>query len=452
MLLANLLLCALLVWIAATARRYESDFYWVFAATTIYYGVGGLWYWGTYRQGYFLGVYWGSEVQYAAFLLCASSLFVVILARTLKYRSRGMFVVPEQVDVRQILLPPLFKKLFIIGMIGTCYVLFSVLFLGGLNRTSDSFILVAYQFSDLLIPVIIFLLATRGYRGWVLLLIVFYTCYGMAVGFRYRLFLFLVPIVIGEIRSYGRLGRSGGVRRFAKLAVGFVLGGGLLWLFSFMTAARRKFSGIDFATAGFSTFDSKLYGLFSETNTLFGLVSAIRKYLDPQDVNYIYLIPFRDAILELIPKFLVPWRNTGQYYQTVAEGLVTDQAANSGTTYPFVGEYILMFGYIGIVLGCICYASLYAYFARSVARNSGGLRPLHGYGSALLAAFFGYYFYSRGYIPQVVKGVLFVVVPYIALLRSYKRSLAAARDSEAAENSAFVPPVRRPLPRRPVGG
>jgi hypothetical protein len=124
-----------------------------------------------------------------------------------------------------------------------------------------------------------------------------------------------------------------------------------------------------------------------------------------------------DSVLELLPKFLFPWRVTGLYYQNVAAGLLTEEAYNSATTYPFVGEYIVMYGYIGLVIGCVCYSFVYVFCSNRLLRPGGDCDTAGFFGYGLLAAFFGYYAYSRGYIPQVFKGFLFVVLPYLSLVR-----------------------------------
>lgn len=403
----------LLFCVSIFTKNEHKGFFVLFSITTLYYSVGGYWYWSVKRDGVFSGVAWGDELDRSAMYLAASSALVFFLIYGFVKLLPKTRIIDSEEKIRAA--PKLLRVFEVAGVLGAFYVISSSVVFGGFND-SDPFVLIAYQFSDFIIPVITFRIALNGASKKNVLFVCFFTYYAVMVGLRYKLMLLFLPIVL-YIAYHKGVGINL-LRRRALLSLAVIL---LVLLFSLMTTSRQKFSGLDFSGNDIFDVDELIFGFFAETNSLFGLIAAIRTTVDSINPPYIYLQPFFDFLMGLLPKFLFPWRETGGYYIYLMDGLLSVEGANSGTTYPFVGEYILMGGHLGLVLGCLFYAGLYSIFSFFVVKYSKGNDAVVEYGFALLATFFGYYFYSRGYLPQVLKGVLFVVLPYVFMMADSSR-------------------------------
>ncbi|MGH9878062.1 MAG: hypothetical protein ACRD5H_10525, partial [Nitrososphaerales archaeon] len=307
-----------------------------------------------------------------------------------------------------------FWILFGVACFSMAYVLIKGVALGGLNR-SDPLILVFYQFSDLFIPVLLYSVAKKRFSKFNLIFISLFTTYAISVGFRYKLVLLYFPLILLLLGE-----NVGALKKLKRRTYAVVTGCAVLVLFSLMTLTRKKFSGLDFSALEGVSLNLILYGLFAESNIIFGLLGILSEFLNKS--NFIYLQPIIDSVLELVPRFFLPDRITGAYLVTGAAGLVTDQAMKSGTAYPYFGEFLSMGGHAAGVIGVIVYASLYRRYAKLNKLAGLAKQEYMIIGAGILAVFFGYYNFSRGYLPQSVKGFIFVVMPYYYLIaRHYKR-------------------------------
>lgn len=384
----------------------------VLCVTNLYYTVGGYWYWKYIKNSEFVGVFWGGDLDRAAIYLSLASTLVFFTTITFS-KKRTTALIYSHPSHRSHGLK-YFHIFSFFGVLGAGYVFASLISYGNLNL-GDPFILIAYQFSDFLIPCILFRISYYGMNRKSVIILMLFSYYAVSVGLRYKLLLTLMPIFIFYVFYFDVGLRSRLHKTFAIFGAIVVL-----FLFSLMTTGRPKFNSLDLSNTELSSFDDFLYGFFAETNLLFGLITAIRSFVDNQDPAYIYLSPIGDFFLELLPKFLFPFRQTNAHYSFIADGLITDEGANSGTTYPFVGEYLVMFGFIGLVVGCVFYSLLFLYINRRLIRLSRDNVRMKQFGVALLATFFGYYFYSRGYLPQTLKGLLFVIFPYLLMVGNFK--------------------------------
>ena len=161
---------------------------------------------------------------------------------------------------------------------------------------------------------------------------------------------------------------------------------------------------------------------------MFGMEVIVKNYLDPA-AQHVHLAPLIDSALGLIPRILLPSRDSyAQYiaeYDTLFE---TREGATSHTAYPFVGEFIMMGGYIGLVIGVIAYAFFYKFFHSALLKVAATRSQFYA-GIGLLAAEMGYYHYSRGYLPQQIKAYVFVILPYIVMCAKER---AAVKKAQAA--------------------
>jgi hypothetical protein len=186
-----------------------------------------------------------------------------------------------------------------------------------------------------------------------------------------------------------------------------------------MTLYRSRFMGLDLSVQSENVDTNLVFGLFAESNIIFGLSSIISQYLDKG--NYYFLSPIFDALTDLVPRFLMPDREHGLYLQEMTWGFISDEGINSKTAYPFIGEFAIMGGWLGISFGIVIYSYLYIFLYRLMAKWSSNKRMFF-VGVGLIAAQMGYYHYSRGYLPQMLKSYIFIVLPYIYLCRAQFRS------------------------------
>ena len=368
-----------------------------------YYGLFGPLYWIYDQNAEFVGVYWGAaEIYQTAAVLSFSTLLVAGTIALLMRRVDSPAKFFSESTLAKYPLPLCWKVLAVIGFVSSLFVLYQGLSRGSADEDiNNPLFLVAYQFSDILIPVIVYSIAKRGYRSSNLILIAYFFVFASLVGLRYKLALLILPLFIMSVLIDRSL--TGWIKRAPMLL------GALAWL-SLLTIFRSKFYTPDLSTVGAVQNEDLLYGLFAETNILFGLKAIQKVYVDPG--IYIAFQPITDAILDLIPRFLFPDRDTGDYLYDLLSGLRSEEGLYSATAYPFVGEFLMMFGWLGLFVGCLLYGSLYR-LLHYLATKFGGTYQIAIAGIGLAAAIIGYYQYSRGYMSQALKAYIFVFAPYI---------------------------------------
>jgi hypothetical protein len=375
-----------------------------------YYCVAGTLYWALYQEAEFAGVHWGIDtllwsaqvLAYSTVVLVAA-IIAVSFGTTTKRATLQLSRFPNNVQFgpwRD--MPNAYWVLLFVGLAASLFVLVTGSFSDITFDTRNQFFLICYQLSDLLVPVTLFTVAVRGYSRATVLMIFFFTLYVVLVGFRYKLALLFIPILLDQFS------RRGSVSEKAVSLAG--LGTAAALLFSLMTLYRVKFGIPDLTRQIDNPLDDFFYGIFAEANILFGLSSILINYLE---ANVVYMIdPFVDAVKEWIPRLILPDRVTGDYLYLMQGGFRSDMGITSGTAYPWIGEFLIAFGYFGFVLGPLFLACIYVYLKAKLLRYSGSLRQ-YALGCANLAAVLGYYHFSRGYFPQISKAYLCIVVPYI---------------------------------------
>lgn len=348
-----------------------------------------------------MGTDWRTDIPRAATYITLGGLLIMISCAALGKVIKKNNFRPKSPRPSIILWP-----LIVLGSSACFFVILTA------NSRGGAF-LIAYQFSDLLVPIAVYMFSLSDenprWKKASLIVSLLFFAYCVFVGFRYKIILLLLPLTLVWLSNVAPRKRI----PYAATASGLLLGG-----LAMMTLTRSKFNGLNFDNLAGATGYSVLYGIFAETNLIFGLCSVLNNYLDKGIT--VGLTPFTDSFLELIPKFLYPDRVTGERIYVVLAGLGGEEAYNSATTYPFVGEMLMMGGIPGLILGCLSVALLIMiihWLIRQIASTQSLL--LGGYG--IISATFGYYFVSRGYLPQFSKALIFVVLPYMALLVTSKR-------------------------------
>ena len=388
------------LFISRYCNRLDRPFVWVFVFSTAYYSLFGPLYWALIKDYDFVGVDWYAGYWDAPLILAFFSLVcliaVVVLGRMIRFENIAKNAVSFDVFP--------FKLVTGLGVLGAIYL--GVVGIGagkGLNL-QDPFLLIAYQFADLLIPVVLFRIAVEGFTSRNKFILGVLTLLAVLVGYRYRLVFLWAPI----LALY--FSKASSVKRINSI-IGSVL---ILIVFSVLTVARKKFEGVDFDVIDGFDFDDLLYGFFAESNNIFGLLAILKTSVSAGE--FIYLDPIFDSVVDFVPRFVFPLKNVGDYVtRFVALGLVSVEGFDSGTAYPYIGEYLMMGGYWACFLGVLAYALLYIYLRHLISVASSNNNVI-SFGLWLLAMFFGYYNYSRGFIPQVSKTLLFIVIPYIYLM------------------------------------
>lgn len=368
-------------------------------ASGLYYAVLSPVYWLEAQDGYFVGVDWSDAIQRVVgiFGVALALYFGVFLYRT--RRVSGEPDLPLQLQRRMGLLNLAFLGL---GLFACAFVVVT-------NTSRNALFLTAYQFSDLTIPALLYAYASNPRSRTIKVLCALFVAYTIFVGFRYKLILFALPFWLIGLRM------APAKRKLLYLIVPPVA---LVVLFGVLTITRVKFSGLDLDQLSQVDTSSVLYGVFAEGNIIFGTAALLERVVD-MDIQ-LGMQPVIDTFRELVPKFVGGERETGGQIWLVLSGLVTEQGYNSATTYPFFGEYLMMYGYWGMLIGVAIAGLLAAEIYRVTRRHAATLCELWG-GVGLLAAVFGYYYISRGYMPQFAKSVLFVLLPYVYLVWIHRR-------------------------------
>jgi hypothetical protein len=346
----------------------------------------------------------------------------LVLSRRLDERAGDWYArylaLPSHTSGR---LPLSYWVLLPVGLAAAAYVLLKGSFttstgLAYVDLYTDPIFKIAYQCSDLVVPLFVFAFARYRFNNATLVLFVAFLLYAVLVGFRYKIALLALPIALYYAFKRGPIAR--------KITVLSALGGGALILFSVMTFHRVKFGVPDLTQALTDSASDFLTEAMGESNILFGMISITKNYADAGNVYPID--PFRDAIAELVPHFLWPGRVTGEYLSAMNYGLISKEGYESHTAYPWIGEAFMISGYYGLLWAPPALAARYVWL-KSTLRRFAVSRHEYVLGLGLLAAMMGYYHFSRAYMPQALKGYIFVVAPYLWLCFATRSRLALNR-------------------------
>ncbi|MDZ4057698.1 MAG: hypothetical protein U1D69_12195, partial [Polynucleobacter sp.] len=302
-------------------RKKQLAFPIVLITSTAYYALGGFWYWTSEADGFFVGLDWSTGLPFAVLLFCGATFLATFSYFLLLSSSKGrVSPLPINQDVL-VFQNRRFLTVHLIGLISSAFVILT-------NSSRGPAFLIAYQFSDLLIATSLIAFALQPRSPYTVASLIYFIGYSVFVGFRYKLAIIAIPIMLVFYIAN---------RGFKRWIYFFTLPSFVILAFSVITFTRVKFSGLNFDAVSEVDSTRLLYGLFAETNLLFGVVSIIDYVLPTYPPTYFGSAI--DAVLELIPRALFPDRQTGDHMFYVLEGLQTQEGFNSGTAYPFFGEF-----------------------------------------------------------------------------------------------------------------
>ncbi|WP_033035883.1 hypothetical protein [Pseudoalteromonas marina] len=380
----------------------------VFTVSTLYYGLLGTWYWIEFKGGWFIGSNWASEIYLLPSIYL--TVFFVVAAVTI-YKDRTLQPI-SNFNIKYIesdWTNRTINFLFFIGLFSSLYVYLKASALSDSSLiTIDPFLLIFYQFSDVLIAVILFSFGTERARKniWKIALIIF-LLYSVFTGLRYKIALIVGPLLLAFYFNEDSSKKQKIGLFFTLVIVGI--------FFSVMTVVRSKFSGLDLDAIKYIDLETLLYGLFADANSVFGLASTLSQY--GNDLPFVHFKPLIEVFEQFIPRFIYPDKNLYSHLKDIAYGIsMSEESLRSGTTVPFFGEYFTMFGWYAVYIGSIIYVFLTIWLFKLVSKYSLNARQLL-IGVGLISVYMGYYYYSRGSMAQIFKGLIFIVYPYILLLR-----------------------------------
>ena len=404
------------------ARKHDKIFLGTLFFSHFYFCLGGYYFWIFKMETLFTGRVWGEEhIQKALLIL---SFFTTLLAFFVFFLSRNTHYIKYPEINLAVKLPKATWVFTLIGIVSSFIVIQQGILGGGFSRDRSAYFLIAYQLSDTILPVILFLVAVNGLTKWNILFILYFVIYASLVGFRYKIELLAIPLL--ALLMFSNINNN---RKIMYLGI---LSSGVLALFSFLTLFRSKFKGIDLSKNVGDAGSDLSYGFFAETNIVFGMYSTISEYIDKD--YYVYFDPIIDIFLEWVPRFIMPNRVTADYLMPQHLGFITKQGMNSATSYPFVGEFMMMFGWLGAFLGTFACYIVYRYLCKLL-QNCVVSKNLWICGVGIFASVMAYYQYSRGYLPQISKSYICLVFPYLYLCYKYKQEILKKYDFVAVNIS-----------------
>lgn len=204
-----------------------------------------------------------------------------------------------------------------------------------------------------------------------------------------------------------------------NIALFMILGILTLMLMGFIGMTRSYGAGLSYeGTEEISQADLLINGL-AESSVFMTTGLLVNRITDASD--QIGWDPIIQTIVMPIPRQLWPGKPSGDYLAIIVS-LYDEVFVNNGLGAAIFnyGEYYLMFGYTGTIIGCILLGLLFKSVWRWFLMHSTNKLAIVTY-----ASFFSfiYMIISRGYTPQVVMLFCFTVLPlYLIFNYFYKRT------------------------------
>lgn len=301
----------------------------------------------------------------------------------------------------------------------------------GVGTAEGGFQRIAYQVSDILVPLTAFALLICN-QVLLLLSSLPAAVYFLYSGFRYKLIFLFAPLLYAFIVGFPVFGLNNfsraslfGRGRLFRLSIAAAV---IIFFFLFLSAltiARSKFSD-SVLTNAFNAysylFQNPLelmgYPFFAESNVIFGLAASLFPASAPE---YSLLNLLTDTLTEITPRFLFPDKPpfylTSEIGHLIGGGLTSVQSA---TYYPFLSPFLLL--RLPLVISFSASAIFAGLAIRYFSRILISSFPFSGYIANGLSEFcvylpLMYCFVLRGSPPFIIKVVIFAILPLVFLLR-----------------------------------
>jgi oligosaccharide repeat unit polymerase len=223
------------------------------------------------------------------------------------------------------------------------------------------------------------------------------------LGFRYRIMLSLFGILFVYLYKYKITAK--------QIAVGSVLG--LLFFYGvmFSTENRRSLILRNYDKLMYSPFDFKYESFFYQTRGAFPDMAIYKLYDNPNRMaSHDYgLTMFGYVFIRMIPRFIYPDKD--KFYPppqlaTTIQAYDAYWASKSGEATLSVAAFYIAFGWVGIVLGHFFWGVLLRRFGDHI-RFSDKLQLA----TYIVIAMATFQWISRGYFPQIIDQLVYMLVP-----------------------------------------
>lgn len=242
--------------------------------------------------------------------------------------------------------------------------------------------------------------------GWLVVFTLFASFIYMSFGFRYRLVILFVSTACCyfiSIKSRPSL---------PTLIIALTLG---ISLMGFLGITRNYFSGLTLSRAEGSSATDVFFAGFEESKIFMTSGMIINRL--PNDKNdYIHLDPVIEAIAIPIPRVLWPGKPSGDHIFYVYELYnPRNPGISTGAAWLLYGEFYLMFGWIGIILGSFFLGRILKKLFLWMKLNVDNPFAVVIYSTSLGTL---YFIISRGYLPQHVMLFFFTIFPGYLISRA----------------------------------
>lgn len=260
---------------------------------------------------------------------------------------------------------------------------------------------------NLLIPGTCLLLAARLRQPWrplwpLLVWTLVAAALFTAIGFRYRLVLLLVPLLLLPALAGGR-------RPSLPL---LTAAAALLLLVSGAIGLTRQYGlGLDLSLLRGVGAAEVVQAGFGEAAIFFPSAALVQAVPDP--IASVGAEPLLNTLLFPVPAALLPGKDSASYLLDALARLYGSASASTGAAVLNWAEYALMAGRPGVVSGYLLLGLLYRRIWNDFSLRRAD--PLVQVITALALAYL-YVVVSRGYLPQVVMLAVFTVLPPLLLL------------------------------------
>jgi hypothetical protein len=260
---------------------------------------------------------------------------------------------------------------------------------------------------NLLIPGTCLLLAVRLRQPWrplwpLLLWTLVAAALFTAIGFRYRLVLLLVPLLLLPVLAGGR---RPSLPLLTAAAALLLLASGAIGL------TRQYGLGLDLSLLRGVGAAEVVQAGFGEAAIFFPSAALVQAV--PDAIANVGAEPLLRTLLFPVPSALLPGKESASYLLDALARLYGSAPASTGAAVLNWAEYALMAGWPGVVTGYLLLGLLYRRIWNGFLVCRGD--PLVQVVTALALAYL-YVVVSRGYLPQVVMLAVFTVLPPLLLL------------------------------------
>lgn len=224
-------------------------------------------------------------------------------------------------------------------------------------------------------------------------------------GFRYKLLFLTLPIFL-----FFLINKKFNLK--SKILVGF----GSLTLFIFsnytLSLARTYGQGLNLKELSNFNFSYILKSFFISSDSSVFLATSGLMSIVPSKVSFVYFYPIYKLLIHPIPSTIFSGKDPGDYLQNTMQAVFGSQANAFGSAIHNYGEYYLMFGWIGIIIGNFIFGFILKklWIWILIHKDEEIAIPLY-----LLNISFIYMVISRGYLSQQLQIYVFSILPIVLI-------------------------------------